>query len=64
MSSPGWVRGLPLWRRTSPSANPAPLPRREQGLGRHRKPLYRGRQSGSAQAAAGGVSGQGEDDLY
>ena len=30
----------------------------------HRKPLHRGRQSGSPQALAGKLSRQGQDDLY
>ena len=37
---------------------------REQGLGHNRKPLHRGRQSGSSQALAGELSRQGQDDLY
>ena len=48
-------------------ANPqdaAPLRGGKQGLGQYRKPVYRGRQSGSPQAFAGKLSRQGQDDIY
>ena len=63
-SLPGWVKRLPFVVQTSPPEDVAPLSRGEQRLGHDRKPLYRGRQSGSFEAFAGKLSRQGKNDLY
>lgn len=55
MSLHGWAKRQPLWKQAHPPKL-VPLSPREQELGHHRK-------SGSAEAVAGELSGQGENDL-